>query len=118
MSALEINLSTGKVEDVSRDPRAKAAASTEEYLAKVRLLVTTITVFLYGVKCDKAPHLIVGHETEDFCSILQCNQFLTFVDTLAKGQLVSVSNTVELTLSEIAQVANARSSEERASDSA
>ena len=111
VSALEINLSSGKVEDVSRDPRAKAAASTEEYLVKVRLLMTTIAVFMYGVKCDTAPHLIVGHEAEDFCSILQCNQFLTFADTLAKGQLVSVSNAVELTLSEIAQAANARSGE-------
>jgi hypothetical protein len=111
VSALEFNLSSGKVEDVSRDPKAKAAATTEEYLVKVRLLLTTIAVFLYGVKCDKAPHLVVGHETEDFCSILQCNQFLTFVDTLARGQLVSVSNAVELTLSEIAQAANARASE-------
>ena len=111
VAALEINLSSGKVEDVSRDPRAKASATTEEYLVKVRLLLTTIAVFLYGVKCDKAPHLVVGHETEDFCSILQCNQFLTFADTLAKGALVTVSNAVELTLSEIAQAANARANE-------
>ena len=111
VSALEINLSTGKVEDVSRDPRASAAASTEEYLAKVRLLVTTIAVMLYGVRCDKAPHHIAGHEAEDFCSILQCNEFLAFADTLAKGPLVTVRNMVELTLSDIARAANARSGE-------
>ena len=47
VSALEINLSTGKVEDVSRDPRASAAASTEEYLAKVRLSsLKVLTLFI------------------------------------------------------------------------
>ena len=111
VSALEINLSTGKVEDVSRDPKASAAASTEEYLGKVRLLMTTIVVMLHGVKCDKAPHLIVGHEAEDFCALLPCNEFLTFADTLAKGPLVTVRNIVELTLSDIARAANARSGE-------
>ena len=111
VSALEINLSTGKVEDVSRDPKASAAASTEEYLAKVRLLMTTIVVMLHGVKCDKAPHLIVGHEAEDFCALLPCNEFLTFADTLARGPLVTVRNIVELTLSDIARAANARSGE-------
>ena len=111
VSALEFNLSTGKVEDVSRDPRASAATSTEEYLSKVRLLVTTIAVMLYGVRCDKAPHHIVGHEAEDFCSLLPCNEFLTFADTLAKGPLVTVRNMVELTLSDIARAANARSGE-------
>ena len=111
VSALEINLSTGKVEDVSRDPKASVASSTGEYLAKVRLLVTTIAVMLYGVKCDTPPHLVVGHEKEDFCSLLQCNEFLTFTDTLGKGQLVTVRNMVELTLSDIARAANARAGE-------
>jgi hypothetical protein len=111
VSALELNLSNGKFEDVSRDPKASAVASTKEYLTRLRLLVTTIAVFLCGVKCDKAPHLIAGHETEDFCSVLQCNEFLTFADTMSERPLSSVKRVVEQTLTDIAEAANVRNGE-------
>ena len=110
-SALEFNLSTGRVEDISRDPKASAVTGTKEYLARLRLLVTTIAVFLCGVKCDAAPHLISGHETEDFCSVLQCNEFLTFADTLDERPLATVKKVVEQTLTDIAEAANARTGE-------
>ena len=111
VSALELNLSNGKFEDISRDPKASAVASTKEYLTRLRLLVTTIAVFLCGVKCDKAPHLIAGHETEDFCSVLQCNEFLTFADTLSERPLATVKRVVEQTLTDIATAANVRTGE-------
>jgi len=111
VSALEFNLSTGKVEDISRDPKASAVTSTKEYLTRLRLLVTTIAVFLCGVKCDTAPHLISGQETEDFCSVLQCNEFLTFADTLVERPLATVKKVVEQTLVDIAEAANARTGE-------
>jgi hypothetical protein len=46
VSALEFNLSTGKVEDISRDPKPSAVTGTKEYLTRLRLLVTTIAVFV------------------------------------------------------------------------
>jgi len=73
--------------------------------------VTTIAVFLCGVKCDKAPHLIADHETEDFCSVLQCNEFLTFADTMSERPLSSVKRVVEQTLTDIAEAANVRNGE-------
>jgi hypothetical protein len=111
VSALEFNLSTGKVEDISRDPKPSAVTGTKEYLTRLRLLVTTIAVFLCGVKCDTAPHLISGQETEDFCSVLQCNEFLTFADTLVERPLATVKKVVEQTLADIAEAANARTGE-------
>jgi len=106
--SMELNPKTGRVEDVSRDPKAAAATSSEEYVAKVRIYVTTIAVMLFGVKCDAEPYLVKGHESEDFCSLSVCNEFIKFTATQAKVPLAMLRSIMEVTLQEIAQAANAR----------
>ena len=107
--ALMLNPKSGNVEDASRDPTAAPPKSTEEYLAKVRILFVSLAVMLYGVKCDKPPHHIPGCESEDFCSFLACNEWLGFLDGLGKASLKVVRSVVELTLRDVAAAANTRS---------
>lgn len=111
--SMELNPKTGKVEDVSRDPKAAVATSSEEYLAKVRIFFMTIAVMLHGVKCSKAPYLVKGHEAEDFCSLSVCNEFLKFTATQGKVPLTMLRSIMEFTLQEIAQAANARVGERK-----
>ena len=59
--------------------------------------------------CDKPPHHIPGCESEDFCSLLACNEWLGFLDGLGKASLKVVRSVVELTLMDVAAAANTRS---------
>lgn len=111
--SMELNPKTGKVEDVSRDPKAASAASSEDYLAKVQIFFTTIAVMLHGVKCNKAPYVVVGHETEEFCSLSVCYEFLKFTATLGKVPLATLRTIMDATLQNIAEVANARVGERK-----
>lgn len=109
--AMMLNPSTGLVEDASRDPKAKAAATAEEYIAKVHIFFFTMVVLLHGVKCDTEPHLVLGHESEDFCSLVGCNAFLGLVKTLSKVPLTLLKPMMECTLQDIATMANDRTGE-------
>ena len=109
--SMMFNPSTGLVEDASRDPKAKAAATAEEYIAKVHIFFFTMVVLLHGVKCDTEPHLVPGHESEDFCSLVGCNAFLGFVKTLTKVPLTLLKPMMECTLQDIAKMANDRTGE-------
>jgi len=107
--SLMLNPKSGHVEDASRDPTAAPAKSTEEYLAKVRILFVSLAVMLHGVKCDRPPHHIPGCEGEDFCSFLACNEWLGFLSNLGKASLKVVRSVVELTLRDVAAAVNTRS---------
>ena len=74
----------------------------------MRLLFSSISLLLYGVKCDTAPHLVPGHERDAFCSLAACHEFLSFTSTLSKVPLAAMRSVMELTLRDIATAANAR----------
>ena len=117
-AVMELNPETGRYENGARDPVAPDATSTEDYLAKLRVFLTSMAFVCQGLTCSAAPHLIAGSERRAFCSFGACLAFHRQAEAARSRPLAQVRAIVELSLRDVMRDVNTRGPGRRSCSSA